>query len=67
MGNNRIDNRVVKSTTPDSLTGLNFDTEIEDGKKVTIMLLTDRDGREHPMRLSKETAMEIIDILRDVK
>lgn len=62
-----VDNRVVKSTTPGSLTGLNFDTEIEDGKQVTILLLTDRYGREHPMRLSKETAREIIDILRDVK
>ena len=63
----KIDNRVVKSTTPDSLTGLNFDIEMEDGKEVTIMLLTDRDGREHPMRLSKQTAKEIIEILRDVK
>lgn len=63
----KIDNRVVKSTTPDSLTGLNFDTENENGKEVTILLLTDRDGREHPMRLSKETAREIIDILRNVR
>jgi hypothetical protein len=67
MAAERIDNRVVKSTTPGSLTGLNVDIEMEGEKEVTILLLTDRDGREHPMRLNKETAKEIIEILRDVK
>lgn len=62
-----VDNRVVKSTTKGSKTGLNFDTEIEGGKEVTIMLLTDRNGNEHPMRLSKITAQAIIIILKKVK
>ena len=62
-----IDNRVVKSTTPGSLTGLNVDIEMEGEKEVTILLLTDRDGREHPMRLNKQTAQEIIEIMRNVK
>ena len=62
-----IDNRVIKSTTKDSLTGLNFDIEIENGKEVTIMLLTDRYGREHPMRLDRNSANQIIEIMQTVK
>ena len=41
--------------------------EMEGEKEVTILLLTDRDGREHPMRLNKQTAQEIIEIMRNVK
>lgn len=63
----KIDNRVVKSTTKESLTGLNFDIEIVNGKEITIMLLTDRYGREHPMRLNKKTAQQIIKIMQTVK
>lgn len=63
----KIDNRVVKSTTKESLTGLNFDSETVNGKEVTIMLLTDRYGREHPMRIDKKTAKQIIEIMKTVK
>lgn len=59
-----IDNRKIKSATPGSLSGLNYDSN---GDNEHTLLLTDRNGNEHPMKLDKNNTAQLKDYLQSLK
>lgn len=59
-----IDNRKIKSATPGSLSGLNYDSN---GDNEHVLLLTDRNGNEHPMKLDKNNTKQLIQYLQSLQ
>lgn len=59
-----IDNRKILSATPGSRSGINYDSNSETDH---LLLLTDRNGNEHPMKLDKHNTAQLISYLQSLK